>query len=187
MGRRQVISPRLLAAVLAALVGAPLALAANNPPPFDPRTATGEAAPPAGGLGGDPEAAAAVEAARSANPLWGIPLATLTATQDRPIFLPSRRRPAPAVAAPRIEPVKPPVAIPAEPERPPLSLVGIVAGIDDGYAVFIHSAPRDTVRLRTGEGHEGWILTSVKGREAVLEKNRQTSVMALPPPAGDQR
>jgi len=185
-----VILPPLLAVVLAALVGAPLALAANNPPVFDPRTPTGEAAsgaPPALGVGGDPEAPAAADAARSANPLWGIPLATLTATQDRPIFLPSRRRPAPAVASPRVEPVKAPVFIPAEPEQPPLSLVGIVAGIADGYAVFIHSATRDIVRLRTGEGHEGWILTSVKGREAVLEKNRQTSVMALPPAAGDRK
>ena len=32
------------------------------------------------------------------NPLWAIPLSSLTATRERPIFLPSRRAPAPAVA-----------------------------------------------------------------------------------------
>src|SRR5438105_2534326 len=32
------------------------------------------------------------------NPLWAIPLSSLTATRERPIFLPSRRAPRPACA-----------------------------------------------------------------------------------------
>ena len=32
------------------------------------------------------------------NPLWAIPVSSLTATRERPIFPPSRRAPAPAVA-----------------------------------------------------------------------------------------
>jgi len=182
-------APRKLVAAAAALAaGIGVALAANNPPVLDPRSAAGGAS---GALGLGPDhgpAASAADAATSANPLWGIPLATLTATRERPIFLPSRRAPPPAVAAaPRVEPVQVAAAVSVEPEKPPLSLVGIVTGTADGYAVFISDATRDIVRLRTGEGHEGWILTSVKGREAVLEKNRQTAVMALPPPTGDQK
>jgi general secretion pathway protein N len=121
-----------------------------------------------------------------ANPLWAIPLKSLTATRERPIFRPSRRPPAPAVvgAAPVETPRPVPVAV-AEPEQPALTLVGIVSGSTDGIAVFVNQATRDIIRLRTGEGHDGWILRSVDGREAVLEKNRRTAVIALPAPAGE--
>ncbi len=47
----------------------------------------------------------------SGNPLWAIPLSSLTATRERPIFLPSRRAPAPAVAAtPQVVTLPPPRA-----------------------------------------------------------------------------
>jgi len=55
------------------------------------------------------------------NPLWAIPLASLNATRERPIFLPSRRAPAPVVAAPPPPPAPAP-APPPEPERPRLAL-----------------------------------------------------------------
>ena len=46
-----------------------------------------------------PGAPARVERSEpSGNPLWAIPLSALTATRERPLFLPSRRAPAPAVA-----------------------------------------------------------------------------------------
>src|SRR5215472_1432828 len=46
-----------------------------------------------------PKKPAEPEHVKTANPLWAIPLATLTTTRDRPIFSPSRRPPPPAVAA----------------------------------------------------------------------------------------
>jgi len=121
----------------------------------------------------------------SANPLWAIPLGSLMATRQRPIFSPSRRPPAPVVAvvpAAPVEPVKLVYAAPPEPEKPQLSLVGVVTGSSDGFAVFLHVTTHDIVRLKLGEGYEGWILRSVKGREAVLEKNHQTAVIRLPVP-----
>src|SRR5882757_2196373 len=60
----------------------------------------------------------------SGNPLWSIPLSVLTATQERPIFSASRRPPPRAVASPPIQPVIVPVAMPVEPERPALALIG---------------------------------------------------------------
>src|SRR6478735_9031959 len=42
------------------------------------------------------------------NPLWAIPLSSLTATRERPLFLPSRRAPAPAVAGTPAVVVAPP-------------------------------------------------------------------------------
>lgn len=116
------------------------------------------------------------------NPLWAIPVNTLTATRERPIFLPSRRAPAPAVAGPPPpEPVRPPPP-PAEPDRPQLALVGAISGEAEGIAVFIDQRTRDIVRLRTGENHLGWTLRSVRGREATLQKERETVLLALPAP-----
>jgi general secretion pathway protein N len=43
-------------------------------------------------------------------------------------------------------------------------------------------ATRDIVRLRTGENHDGWVLRSVRGREATLEKGPETAILALPDP-----
>ena len=40
--------------------------------------------------------------------------------------------------------------------------------------------------LKTGEGHAGWILRSVKAREVTLEKERQTETLRLPAP-GENR
>ena len=68
------------------------------------------------------------------NPLWAIPLSSLTATRERPLFLPSRRAPAPAVAGTPVVVAPPPPPPPAaEPEQPPLMLVGAIASDTEGY------------------------------------------------------
>ena len=121
-------------------------------------------------------------ARRSGNPLWAIPLGSLSITRDRPIFTPSRRPPAAAVVAvPRV--VQPTaVARPAEPERLNLTLIGTVVGKTEGIGVFLDQTTHDFVRLKTGEGHAGWILRSVKAREATLEKAQRTETLSLPAP-----
>ena len=183
IARVRIVGMAVTAYMLASVTGN-LALAANNPIDFDPRSDAADA-PGTPGLGAQPVAPA--EKPISGNPLWGIPLNSLRATRERPLFLPSRRPPAPAVVAgPHVEPVKP-APIPAEPERPALSLVGVVTGTTDGFAVFTDQTTHDIVRLKTGEGHNGWILRSVNGRETVLEKNHRTSVIGLPIPTGDPK
>jgi general secretion pathway protein N len=119
------------------------------------------------------------------NPLWAVPLASLNATRERPIFLPSRRAPAVAVAAPPPPPAPVRSLPPAEPDRPRLALVGAVVGDAEAVAIFVDQATRGIVRLRAGEDYAGWILRSVKGREATLEKGRETILLALPAP-GEQ-
>lgn len=119
----------------------------------------------------------------SGNPLWAIPLSALTATRDRPIFTPSRRPPAPpAVAAAPATAPPPPPAAPAEPEQPPLTLVGAIASGTEGFAVFLDQTTNNVIRLKTGQDHGGWVLRAVKGREATLEKNRRSTTLVLPPP-----
>jgi general secretion pathway protein N len=128
-----------------------------------------------------------VERAQIGNPLWAIPLKQLSVTRERPIFSPSRRPPPPAVVnAPYVAPVAARPPKPAEPERPQLSLVGTVASEREGIGVFVDHTTKNVVRLRTGEAHQGWILRSVEGREATLEKDRETAVLALPPPGSKE-
>lgn len=129
-----------------------------------------------------PEGQSNANAQPRGNPLWTIPLKSLNATRERPIFSPSRRPPTPAIAGPPPAPPPPPtVRETAEPPR--LSLVGAVASQkNDAIAVFVDQTTRDVVRLRVGENHGGWILRSVKPRQAVLEKGRETITLALPNP-----
>ena len=119
----------------------------------------------------------------SGNPLWAIPLSALTATRERPLFLPSRRAPAPAVAGTPVVAAPPPPP-PAEPEQPPLTLVGAIASETEGFAVFLDQATNNVIRLKVGQDHQGWVLRSVKGREATLEKNKLTTTLVLPVPGG---
>jgi general secretion pathway protein N len=115
------------------------------------------------------------------NPLWAIPLSSLSITQKRPLFTPSRRPPAPAVVAPPV--VQPKVvAKPAEPEHPRLTLIGTVVGETEGIGVFLDQSTQGFVRLKTGEQHSGWVLKSVKPREATLEKQDHRETLSLPKP-----
>jgi tripartite-type tricarboxylate transporter receptor subunit TctC len=117
----------------------------------------------------------------SANPLWAIPLNALAATRNRPLFTPSRRPPAPIVASTSVVAPRPPPPPPA-PEHSNLVLVGTVAAGSEGLAVLIDPMSHNAVRLRTGEGHRGWILQSVDRRTATLQKGGQSEMLELPRP-----
>lgn len=120
-------------------------------------------------------------APRRGNPLWAIPLKTLAATRERPLFSPSRRPP-PRAETPDAPPPPPPPPAPAAATQaaPPFTLIGTVVNGSDGFAVFLDPATREVARLRTGEGHLGWILRAVSLRDATLERDRATVVLLLP-------
>jgi general secretion pathway protein N len=134
--------------------------------------------------GGNGPAASGLSA--RSNPLWEIPLNSLTATSERPIFLPSRRVAPPVPPAAPPPPSPQPVAAPAR-ERPQLALVGAVVGEPDRIAVFLDEITRSVIRLRIGEGYEGWVLRGVKGREATLEREHTTVTLALPSASGEEK
>jgi general secretion pathway protein N len=163
----------------------------DSPVPSAPRPPAANTMPPGAGPRVDPgfggiqtrPLAAAPEP--RGNPLWAIPLTSLTLTRDRPLFTPTRRPPAAPVAY--VEPPRP-VAMPtpAAPELPRLTLIGVVLGEKDGIGIFLDGATREVIRLRKNEGHSGWILRSLQGREATLEKDTSTAVLVIPPPGGEQ-
>jgi general secretion pathway protein N len=177
-GRAFMLGFAVLLAWDASTARAELAIAPATLDPFDVRKGSemGDVAP-------QPPQSARRETPGPAigSPLWAIPLTSLSATRDRPIFSPSRRPPPAVVAGPRIEP-KPAPRPPAPPEEPRLRLLGTVVGGSQPIGVFLDDTTKDVVRLRMGEAHRGWDLRSVQGREVTLEKNRRAVIVAFPPP-----
>jgi general secretion pathway protein N len=116
-----------------------------------------------------------------ANPLWAVPLATLSNTRARPIFSATRRPPpSAAIAAAPVAKAPPPSSPRAE--RPQLSLVGTVVGNDASLGVFIDPATQAALRLKIGDDFQGWKLQSVRRREVTLTLDGQTAVLSLPQP-----
>jgi hypothetical protein len=151
------------------VAGSPAVTAAPLTPPV---TTVRVVAPPTG---------PAPERVQSANPLWAIPLAQLSATRERPIFSPSRRPPPSAVAAePAI--VKAPVVRKKEPEAPQLVLVGTIASEEEGFGIFLDQSTKGALRLKLGEDYQGWKLQAIRGREVTMEKDQQAAVLTLPQP-----
>ena len=129
--------------------------------------------------------APAAERPLSANPLWEMPVKQFSVTRERPIFLPSRRSPAPRPSAITVAKVAAPPK-PKEPEQPQLSLVGTISGDDAKFGIFIDQATNAVVRLKLGEDFQGWQLRSVQGRGVTFQKNRQSFVVSLPQPRFSQ-
>ncbi|WBL81349.1 hypothetical protein I3J27_13315 [Bradyrhizobium xenonodulans] len=114
------------------------------------------------------------------NPLWAIPLATLSETDERPIFSASRRPPLP-VAEPSVS--KPP---PMSPSPPPvelrLVLVGTVIGGDQSIGIFVDETSKATLRLKLDGDYQGWKLLSVHHREVTMAHGELTETLTLTKP-----
>jgi hypothetical protein len=108
------------------------------------------------------------------NPLWSVQLDGLVASRQRPLFSPIRRPPPPAVARPVIAPVV------APPPKLQLLLVGTVVGEQEGIGVFVELTTKLAFRLKKGEAHDGWVLTSVQQRKVSFERDGATVTVELP-------
>jgi len=127
---------------------------------------------------GAPDDSRSADRPRIDNPLWAITIKNLAATQERPLFTPSRRPPSPPpVLAPSSAPAPPPK--PAERERPALLLIGTVAGETGAIGVFLDQSSNRTITLRTGQGHDGWVLSAVHKREVILQKDQDVALLSL--------
>jgi general secretion pathway protein N len=113
------------------------------------------------------------------NPLSRIPINSLSATRERPLFSASRRPPLP-VPAPLASIAK--SSPPAELERPPLTLQGTGIGKPRDIALVLDETAKGSVKLHVGEAAEGWYLRSVDHRTVTLEKDSRIVVLSLPAP-----
>lgn len=134
-------------------------------------------------LGPTPPKQAESERVPGANPLWGIPLARLSNTSERPIFSPSRRPPSPAVAP--VAAVAAPPPEPARVDRPQLSLVGTISGSEQSFGIFVDGSTKTALRLKIGEEYQGWRLRAVAAREVTLEHDEQSVALSLQPPGAN--
>jgi hypothetical protein len=121
------------------------------------------------------------EVAPLANPLWAIRLDDLLGTRQRPIFSPLRRPPAPPPIPPP-PPAPKPVALPHEPERPPLALVGTIVSESLQIAIFREEETEEAMRLKPGDDYKGWYLRSIIDGEVQLTGHRHNAVLVLIPP-----
>lgn len=117
------------------------------------------------------------------NPLWSVPLAALSNTNERPIFSASRRRPPPPVIS-----VSAPKAPPMPPSPPPaelrLVLVGTVVGSDQSFGIFVDETSKATLRLKLDGDYQGWRLRSVHRREVTMVRGELAETLTFPKPGG---
>ena len=168
--------PRFAGALVVA--AAPLAATAIAHAPETPRISVRADLGPASHI-----KSSELDRAPTSNPLWAIPLTDLSDTRDRPIFAPSRcPPPPPVVESPYVRPAPPRVDTKPPPQPLTLSLLGTIVGGSSDIALFMEKGSQEVVRLRTGEAHQGWMLRSVQGRQAVLEKGDRQETVTLPVP-----
>jgi general secretion pathway protein N len=113
------------------------------------------------------------------NPLWRVPLASLSATRERPLFDPSRRPqladapPTRAVAAP------PPPSLVVKSDAPPFQLIGTVLGGKDALAILRNQSSQATTPLREGQTSDGWRAQKVSAHKIVVEKDGNIATLEL--------
>jgi hypothetical protein len=119
------------------------------------------------------------------NPLWGIQIEKLAATRQRPLFSASRRpaQPPPPVVAPIAEELS---ELSQSPNLMRLTLIGTVDGSGVALAVVFDPAVQMYIRLKVGDRHNGWTLRAVHGREAILQRDRDMTILVLSEPDARQ-
>jgi hypothetical protein len=117
---------------------------------------------------------------RDGNPLWRVPLSSLSATRDRPLFSASRRPPIVAAPVGAPAPQKQEALAPPSPERPLLTLVGTIVSRTGSIAMLQGSSTDAISRLRLGEKNDGWRVQGISLRSIVVEKGAQSVQLDLP-------
>jgi general secretion pathway protein N len=150
---------------------------------FAPHT-EGAGVADAAGLSGAPRAPDPGARARAGNPLWTVPLSTLSATRDRPLFSASRRPPIVALPIVAPPPQKQEAPAPPPPERPLLTLIGTIVSPEASVAMLQGSNTEAISRLRVGQENDGWQVRGIGLRSIVVEKGAQSVELGLPTPNG---
>lgn len=111
-----------------------------------------------------------------ANPLAAQPLDRLSATRERPLFVPSRRpaAPPPVAVARRVEPAPPPPSPP-----PSVSLLGIVWDDEDAQAIVRPGTSDKVIHVRVGDEIAGWKVTQLDRRQLVLSLEDRSATFEL--------
>ncbi len=119
------------------------------------------------------------------NPFRNVPLESLSATKERPLFSVTRR-PQQSEAATAKQASPPPAQarapVSSEPEGPPLTLIGTITGAGRPAAVLFNKLTRVVSTTHEGEEALGWRITTVSARSATAEKDGVAVTLNLPRP-----
>jgi general secretion pathway protein N len=108
-----------------------------------------------------------------ANPLAARPLDRLSATTDRPLFSPSRRRsPPPAL---RQDPQPSAIVLPP----PDLVLSGVVMDGEGARVVVLVGPEKKVLRAQIGDEIDGWKISQIEGRKLVLSLDGRFATFTL--------
>lgn len=123
-----------------------------------------------------------VLAAENGDPIWRVPLESLSQTRERPLFSRTRRPPPKSIAAPiAIEPPAPTL------DSLRLSLLGVVLGPNEyGVAVLREAESQIVKRVQVGDSINRWTLIEVRRREAVFQRDGATVTFEMPKPGAAQ-
>jgi len=116
-----------------------------------------------------PPAGRAPAAEGPVSPLAAQAFDRLSATRERPLFSPTRRRPAP-----------PPVlALPPPPPPPPpdVALIAVIMDGEDARAV-VRAGPK-VRRVQIGDDIDGWKVGQIEARQLVLSLDDRTAKYAM--------
>jgi hypothetical protein len=110
-----------------------------------------------------------------AAPIAAIPLESLAATRERPLFSPSRR--------PQLPPPPPPVAQAAPPPpaaaAPSVVLVGIVLDNDRARAVLRVGPDNKVMRVEIGDDVGGWKVSQIEGQHLVVSLGDRSATFTM--------
>jgi general secretion pathway protein N len=66
-------------------------------------------------------------------------------------------------------------------------LLGTIVGESVEIGVFVDETSHDMIRLKAGEVHDGWTLSSVVGRTAIFQKDGyRAATLVLPAPEAER-
>jgi general secretion pathway protein N len=112
----------------------------------------------------------------AANPLAAQSLEALSASRERPLFVPSRRPPAPAP----VKIVRRSEAPPSPPPAPNVVLLGIISDADgEGTRAVVRLGADKPLRLRIGEEVAGWKVASIEERRLILTLAERSAEFTL--------
>ena len=117
---------------------------------------------------GEPE----LSAETLANPVAAQSLDQLSSTLERPLFSPTRRRPAPP-------PVTQAVAPSAPQQQPTLTLFGVAMDGEQARALIRTDRDKKIVRAQIGDDIDGWKVSQIEGRKVVLSLGERFVTLTL--------
>lgn len=110
------------------------------------------------------------------NPLAAQSLDRLSATRERPLFLPARRLPEPP---PVIRVMKAPPPPPPPPAPPSVALFGIIINGKEMRAIVRAGPTGQILRARIGDEIGGWKITRIDRRQITVSLADRSAIFAL--------